>query len=69
MEKLRVNVLLDYDDIERLTGIWFDDKLSVDSMQALMEGFKGKEVGLGELMFTIEDAIVNEDNDEDWIDE
>lgn len=57
----KIKVLFDYDDIDRLAGLAFDDRLTADSVQAMMEDFRTREVTLGELIDTIHDAIVNEE--------
>lgn len=59
---LQITALLNFDDIDELTGLYFEDRLSVDSIQAMLEGFQGKAVTFRELVGTIEDCIVNEEN-------
>jgi len=59
---LQITALLNFDDIDELTGLYFEDRLSVDSIQAMLEGFQGKAVIFRELVGTIDDCIVNEEN-------
>jgi hypothetical protein len=59
-----IKILFDYEDIDRLTGLVFDDRLSADSVQALMEDFRKRDVTLSELIDTIHDAILNEEVEE-----
>lgn len=57
----KIKILFDYNDIDRLTDLCFEDRLSADSVQAMMEDFRTREVTLDELINTIHDAILNEE--------
>ena len=58
---LQVKVLINFKDIDELTELCFNDKLSVDSVQAMLEDFSNREITFQELKGTIEDCIVNEE--------
>jgi len=63
MKKLQAKVLIGFEDIEALTAWGFEERLSVDSIQAMLEDFSTREITFQELVDTIENCIVNEDND------
>ena len=50
-------------NFEQLTGLCFEERLSADSIQALLEGFEDHAVTFQELVDTIYGYVINERNE------